>query len=194
MAGISADGARVAATEGRRVLLWAPGERREATYVAEAPVTLAEWSPRDPLLAVVESAGFEIVDFTAHPDSNAAPDAAPPALFRGRLAAEPDSARWDAGGLDLALCDASGHGRWAYLKHGGRAKDDAPPPSSPCVRPAPPSRPRVLALPSDFDELASHDLGPHSPLGGWRLGSHRFLTRDLVVFNAAEPAAAHLRF
>ena len=192
VAGISADGARVAATEARRVLLWAPDERREATYVAEAPVMLAEWSPRDPLLAVVESAGFEIVDFAAHPGSSAAPDAAPPALFRGRLTAESDSARWDAGGLDLALCDASGHGRWAYLKHGGRAKDDAPPTGLPCVRPAPPSRPRVLALPSDFDELASHDLGPHSPLGGWRLGSHRFLTRDLVVFNAAEPAAAHL--
>jgi serine/threonine protein kinase len=194
VAGISADGARVAATEGSRVLLWAPDEHREATYVAEAPVLLAEWSPRDPLLAVVESAGFEIVDFTAPPAGTSAPAGTPPpALFRDRLSVvNPDSARWDAGGLDLAFCDASRHGRWAYLKRGGRAKDDAPPTGSPCARPAPPSRPRELALPSDFDELAAHDLGPHSPLGGWRLGSHRFLTRDLVVFNAAEPAAGHL--
>ena len=174
------------------MLLWAPDEHREATYVAEAPVMLAEWSPRDPGLAVVESAGFEIVDFAAHPAADGDAAAAPPALFSGTLAAEPDSTRWDEGGLDLAVCDTSGGGRWVYLKRGGRAKDDAPPKGSPCVRPAPPGRPRVLAHPSDFDELASHDLGPHSPLGGWRLGHHRFLTRDLVVFNAAEPAAAHL--
>ena len=192
VAGISADGARVAATEGRRVLLWAPDEHREATYLAEAPVMLAEWSPRDPVLAVVESAGFEIVDFAARPAVVREAAAAPVALFRGSLTAEPTSARWDSGGIDLAFCDAAGGGRWAYLKRGGRARDDAPPKGSPCTRPEPPGRPRVLARPSDFDELASHDLGPHSPLGGWRLGHHRFLTRDLVVFNAAEPAAARL--
>jgi hypothetical protein len=161
-------------------------------YTAEAPVTLAEWSPRSPALAVVEQSRFEIVDFSGQSAADRDHPPAPRALFRAGLSAETESVRWDAGGIDLAICDTSARGRWFYLKHGGRAKDDAPPKGSPCTRPAPPGRPRVLARPSDFDELAAHDLGPHSPLGGWRLGHHRFLTRDLVVFNAAEPAAAHL--
>jgi hypothetical protein len=113
-------------------------------------------------------------------------------LWRGRHSAAPASARWDAGGLDLGFCDAAGDGRWVYLKRGGRPKSDAPPSGSACTPPAPPGRPHVLTRAKDFDELASRDLGPHSPLGGWRLGKHRFLTRDLVVFNATEPAAAHL--
>ena len=192
VASLSADGARVAATEARAVLLWAPDEHREATYVAEAPVTLAEWSPRDPVLAVVEAAGFEVVDFTPPLGADHDKPSAARALFRAALSSAPASARWDALGLDLGLCNAASDSRWVYLKRGGRAKDDAPPQGSACTPPAPPGRPHVLARASDFDELASRDLGPHFPLGGWRLGKHRFLTRDLVVFNATEPAAAHL--
>jgi hypothetical protein len=191
VASISADGAHIAATEGPRVLLWAPDEHREATYVAQAPVTLAEWSPRGAALAVVEQAGLEIVDFAAKSAANHDASASR-SLFRVGLSTETRAVRWDDGGIDVALCDKYGAGNWIYLKHGGRAKDDALPTGSPCVRPAPAGRPRVLALPSDFDELAARDLGPHSPLGGWRLGHHRFLTRDLVVFDGAEPAAAHL--
>jgi hypothetical protein len=192
VASISADGARVAATEGSRVLLWAPVEHREAMYIAQAPVTLAEWSPLSPALAVVELAGLEIVDFAAQSGVSPAGTPGAPALFRAALTSENESVRWDEGGIDLALCDKYGNGRWVYLKQGGRAKTDAPPTGSPCVRPAPTRRPHLLTKASDFDELASRDLGPHSPLGGWRLGKHRFLTRDLVVFNGAEPAAAHL--
>ena len=195
VASISADGARIAATEGPRVLLWAPDERREAMYVAQAPVTLAEWSPRSSALAVIEQAGLEIVDFAAQTGESRGDAPAPRALFRATLWSdgnETESVRWDAGGVDLALCDTASVGRWIYLKRGGRAKDDAPPRGSPCARPAPPGRPRLLARSTDFDELAARDLGPHSPLGGWRLGHHRFLTRDLVVFNGAEPAAAQL--
>ncbi len=193
VASISADGAHIAATEGPRVLLWAPDEHREATYVAQAPVTLAEWSPRGAALAVVEQAGLEIVDFAAKfaADRDAASSSSR-SLFRVGLTTETRAVRWDDGGIDVALCDKYGGGRWIYLKHGGRAKDDAAPTGSPCVVPAPAGRPRVLARPSDFDELAARDLGPHSPLGGWRLGHHRFLTRDLVVFDGAAPAPAHL--
>jgi serine/threonine protein kinase len=195
VASISADGARIAATEGPRVLLWAPSEHREATYVAQAPVTLAEWSPGASELAVIERGGLEIVDFAAQTGTSDQAAAAPRALFRASLlgeGSETESVRWDAGGIDLALCDTASVGHWIYLKHGGRAKDDAAPTGSPCARPAPSGRPRLLARAADFEELAPRDLGPHSPLGGWRLGHHRFLTRDLVVFNGAEPAAAQL--
>jgi len=192
VAGLSADGARLAATEARRVLLWAPDERRELVYVAQAPVTLAEWSPRDPVLAVIEGAGFEVVNFAAPVGVDRDLPATSRALFRAGLSAAPVSARWDTLGLDLGVCDAAGDGRWVYLKRGGRAKDDAPPEGAACTPPAPSRRPHVLTRSNDFAELASRDLGPHSPLGGWRLGKHRFLTRDLVVFNATEPAAAHL--
>ena len=150
------------------------------------------WSPRDPVLAVVESAGFEIVDFAVRAARTLGDVAAPTALFRGSLASEPTRRAGTRAGSISRSATASGGGRWVYLKRGGRAKDDAPPKGSPCARPAPARRPRVLARSTDFDELATRDLGPHSPLGGWRLGHHRFLTRDLVVFNATEPAAAHL--
>ena len=195
VASISADGARIAATEGPRVLLWAPDEHREATYVAQAPVTLAEWSPGASELAVIERSGLEIVDFDVKTGAKREDVAPLGALFRASLlgeGSETESVRWDAGGIDLALCDTASVGRWIYLKHGGRAKDDPAPTGSPCARPAPSGRPRLLARAADFEELATRDLGPHSPLGGWRLGHHRFLTRDLVVFNGAEPAAAQL--
>ncbi len=188
VAGVSADGERVAAFEGSRVFLWAPAGKREATYVAQAPVSLAEWSPRDHALAVVEASGFEVVDFDRAQGGKL--DERP--LVRRRLDGEPTSVRWDDGGLDLAICDASGHGAWSYLREGGRAKDDAPPIGQPCEPPKPATQPRVLRKPVDYEDLDKRELGPHSPLGGWRLGHHRFLTRDLVIFDAAQPAASRL--
>lgn len=187
VADVSPDGARVAATEASRVLLWAPGGKRESLYRAQAPVVHARWSPRDPALAVVESGGFEIVDFAP-----GAPAAITTPLLRESLDTEPSSARWDDGGLDLAVCDATGAGRWFYLKKGGRAKDDPPPRGAPCAVSQPPGQPAYLLRPDDFDELAAHDLGPHSPLRGWKLGDHRYLTRQLVLFNAEAPAASRL--
>jgi len=49
-----------------------------------------------------------------------------------------------------------------------------------------------LSTPGDYDELVGKDLGPYSPIGGWKLKGHRFLTRDLVLFNAGDRAAAHM--
>ncbi|MEO7330666.1 MAG: hypothetical protein ABI193_18975, partial [Minicystis sp.] len=187
VADVSPDGARVAATEGNRVLLWAPEEKREAAYVAQAPVVHALWSPRDPALAVIESGGFEIVDFAP---GTASPITTP--LLRESLDTEPSAVRWDEGGLDLAVCDPTGKGRWFYLKKGGRANGDPPPRSTPCTAAPPPGQPVTLLRPSDFDDLAAHDLGPHSPLRGWKLGEHRYLTRQLVLFDAEAPAASRL--
>jgi hypothetical protein len=189
VADLSADGAFVAATEAKRVLLWAPAEKREAVYVAQAPVVHAVWSGRDPALAVVEAGGFEIVDFGA---SAATPESAPALLLRESLDTEPSSARWDEGGLDLAICDATGLGRWFYLKKGGRLPGDPLPKGTPCSPPKPPGQPDRLVRPSDFDELSAYDLGPHSPQRGWKLGEHRYLTRQLVLFNAEGKGASRL--
>jgi serine/threonine protein kinase len=187
VADVSPDGARVAATEASRVLLWAPDEKREASYTAQAPVVHAAWSPRDPVLAVVEAGGFELVDFAAGSGRIVTTP-----LLRESLDTEPSTVRWDDGGLDLAICDPTGQGRWFYLKKGGRLNGDPLPQGTPCSPQQPPGQPAFLLRPTDFDELATHDLGPHSPLRGWKLGNHRYLTRQLVLFNAEAPAASRL--
>jgi serine/threonine protein kinase len=176
---VSADGERVAAIADRSVLLWTAGSAA-VTYAAPRAVTRVRFAPSAHAAALLEGAPgegahVEIVD-DRRPER--------PLLAIDPLEARPDRLRWDDGGLDLGVCEASG-GRWYYLRRGGRAKDDAPPKGDPCAPPRPRGQPEPITAPEDAPELADRDVGPHLPTGGWRLHRHRYLTRDLVVLDAA---------
>lgn len=176
---ISADGARVAAANGKRVLMWAPSTDRQEEFIAQQAVVLGRWSPRDPVLAVVESLRFELVSM-----EGTGPRAA---LLEIPSERTPLSARWDPGGLDLAVCAANGAGKWHYLRTGGRAPSDPAPADSntPCVAPPQKSQPKPITSTRGFDELANRDVGHHLIGGGWELPDGRYLTRDLLLVRAA---------
>ncbi|MGK4003461.1 serine/threonine-protein kinase [Sorangium sp. So ce1036] len=206
--GVSPDGARVAAVLGRRALLWAPGRsagdaasaardaggaasaaggaggaamRDSAEVLLSAPAVLGRFSPRDPVIALVQQGRTSIHAFD-RPD---------PPLLELATNPAPASARWDAGGLDLGVCGASG-GVWHYLRKGGRAASDPPPEGSPCEAPLGRRAPRPLRSRGEASDIAARDVGPHVFLGGWRLPDGRVLTRDLVLFSPGPPAAEHL--
>jgi hypothetical protein len=75
-------------------------------------------------------------------------------------------------------------GRWYYLRSGGRAPGDPPPKGDPCQPPRPRNQPEPIRSSADYAELGARALGHHEPLGGFRLGKRRFLSRDLVIFDA----------
>ncbi len=207
VADLSADGARRAATSGDRGPCWtaqaSPSASPQiATYVAPHPVTDVRLAPYPHAAALLEGTPAEGVLVAILDDRR--PDH--PAFTIDLADARPDRIRWDAGGVDLGVCTA-GEGRWHYLRRGGRAKDDPPPRGDPCTPPRPRNQPEPVLAPEDAPELADRDVGPHLPSGGWKLRRHRYLTRDLVVLDAAAgrlpmdppdaplPAAArHLRF
>ena len=175
---VSPDGERVAAFAGQEALLWAPGEARSVVHRGARTITQVRWSPRDRVAAVLSQGRVEVVD-------EARPGAP---VFTLRLpSTAPHQMRWDDGGLDLALC-REGHGQWRYLKRGGRAKDDPPPRGEPCAAPRPKGQPEPLRAPEDYAELGDRELGTHLLLGGFRLRRKRFLSRDLVLFDASPPS------
>jgi serine/threonine protein kinase len=179
--GVSADGARVAAAVGKRVLLWAPGEGRAPEVTVRDSAALAEWSPRDRVLAVVEPSGFEILAF----------DKPEEPLLQVHVRPSPERVRWDPGGLDLAVCTTLGTGEWHYLRKGSRHPDDPKPQGDPCGDP-PSRRLRPFSAASEYAAFSTSGLGPHSLLGGFKLADRRFLSRDLVIFEDSKPVAAQL--
>jgi len=184
VADVSPDGAVVAAIEGARVLLWEPASGREAIYKAAAPVLAAKWSSRERALALGLAGRFEVIDFNAAARGEGA------VVWHDRSEAQPTLLRWDEGGLDLAICSHDGSGRWHYLKAGGRAKGDAPPRGEPCAAPEDARRPTLVRSASDLGGL---DVTTRDLLGGFRLGEHRVLSRDLVLFDGeARPRASRM--
>jgi hypothetical protein len=177
---VSPDGARVAAIAGRSVLVTSPDDPKGHAITAASPVVLARWSPRDPVLALVEAGQVEIVATDGR------------VLLRYDGDAAPVDARWDPGGLDLAVCVEGGGGRFTYLRSGGRTHDDALAPSAarPCDPPPDPHRPALVTSASEVPELEGRDLGPHPIVGGFRLPDGRLVTRDLVLLRKTEPALA----
>lgn len=197
---VSPDGVRVAAAEGRRVLLWEPsppeGVPSEETVQLASPVMIGRWSPRDRAIALVQGSGTTIQGL----------DGLAPPLLELSTAPAPASARWDPGGLDLGVCSANGVGAWHYLRRGGRAPSDPPPRGSPCAPgPSIPDaldapdagahhRQRAEPLRSDRDagELGDLSLGQRTLAGGWLLPDGRALSRDMVLFGPGGPAARRL--
>ncbi|AUX44923.1 protein kinase [Sorangium cellulosum] len=192
--GVSPDGERVAAVLGRRALLWEPtgvpaegaaagaAAGRSAEIALASPAVLGRFSPRDPVIALVQQGRTSIVAF----DRPGVP------LLELDTDPAPASARWDAGGLDLGVCGGGGS-VWHYLRAGGRAPGDPPPPEgSPCEATPDQRAPRPLRSRGEANDVAERDVGPHVFLGGWRLPDGRVLTRDLVLFTPGPPAAERL--
>lgn len=179
--GVSPDGAHVAAVLGRRALLWGPGAGAGAEITLGAPAVLGRFSPRDPVIALVQQSRTAIYAL----DRPEAP------LFELDTDPAPASARWDAGGLDLGVC-GSGGSVWHYLRKGGRAAGDPPPEGSPCEASPGKGAPRPLRARGEIADIAERDVGPHALVGGWRLPDRRVLTRDLVLFSPGAPAAERL--
>ncbi|WP_437874650.1 nSTAND1 domain-containing NTPase [Sorangium sp. So ce513] len=185
--GVSPDGAHVAAVLGRRALLWSPGAGADGRAAAEitlaVPAVLGRFSPRDPAIALVQQGRTSIYAL----DRPGAP------LLELDTDPAPASARWDTGGLDLAVCGGGGAGGvWHYLRKGGRAATDPPPEGPPCEPPPAPRAPRTLRARAEASDIAARDVGPHVLLGAWRLPDRRVLTRDLVLFSPGAPAADRL--
>jgi serine/threonine protein kinase len=176
VADVSADGGRVAAVAGRRVIVWSAGASGPpAEMAATRPVTLARFGPRDGALALVEDGTIEIVD-PIRPGS--------PLVTLSHDQTLPELVRWDEGGLDVAVCGRDG-GRWYYLKRGGRAKDDPPPRGDPCAPPRPKGQPEPIRTIADYADLVELGTGQHLILGGFKLKRRRYLTRDMIVFDAS---------
>ncbi|HEY4119778.1 MAG TPA: protein kinase, partial [Byssovorax sp.] len=179
---IAADGARVVGRVTRKVFVWTPASGEESATGSAMNVSFARFSP-DGAAVAVGAGDLRIVDA-------AAPKTV---LFTSDLTVDAIAARWDPGGLDVGVCDASGVGAWTYLRKGkGRASDDPPPRGHPCRALGSPTRPDALAPGEKVDELAGKDVGGHLDDGGFRLSHDRVLSRDLVVFDVPTAAAASL--
>jgi len=178
---VSADGERVAASIGKRALIWEPDSKLELEHESEHAVMLGRWSPRDRAIALVSDRHYEIVVLEDEPRTR----------FRGEIDVAPASARWSPAGIDLAICSASGLGDWHYLRRGGRV--EPPPvttrPGEPCAPPLAEGMPTRLRRFSEFAELADLDVGRHLSGGGFRLPDGRWLTETMLLFEKAEPAA-----
>ncbi len=182
----SPDGERIAAKLSHTIMIWRtglPGEVSEHQHDHEAPyaISFARFSPDGRSLAVVSNA-VEVLDVTA--DDRVLFASAP-------LGIEPASGRWDAGGVDVGVCTASGHRRWVYLRRGGRAEDDPKPQGDPCRAPRRGNEPEAFSRDETPKEL--RDSPPeHLGAGGFRLPNQRILTRDLVVLDPPNDAARRL--
>lgn len=183
---VSDDGALVVLGFGRRVALWAPASEMWAGYTSATPVTVARVSPRDPVVALVAPGRVEVIDIAEEPRK----------IFETTGPPSPSDARWDPGGVDLAVCDATRAGAMVYLRPGGRAEDDAAPAerARPCEPSALDDAPKRLEGLAAFGPLANLDVGEHLLGGGWQLPDGRWLTQTLVIFPDAEPAAKGLTF
>ncbi len=191
---LSRDGGWLGAARLSRVLLWHPQSGRRIEFEAEdeAP-SLARFSPRDPVVALVHRKRLAVLEIQRGSVQT---------LLEAPTIADPVDARWHGGGLDLAVCGYDGQGRWHYLRNGARSPDDGPPPIGrrPCERPAK-DRPARLEHVRDYGEPlaaagvgseAGRYLGPRRYAGGWRLDDGRVITHDLVMLDPPDRRAQQL--
>lgn len=173
---ISADGQWVAAAWLRKLLLWKGTTERRLELDVDVQPSVARFSPRDQLVALVRPSRLEVLDLTGSDPQ--------PIHEQLLITPNPVDARWDAGGLDLAVCDFTGTGDWYYLRRGARDPGDPTPPRS--TRPCLPERarwPEKVYHPGDYGRrLSQRHLGPRRFEGGYRFEDGRVLTRDLVMF------------
>ncbi len=179
---ISSDGHRVAAWSDRSVLFLDVPTGTVGSYDAPSTVALARFSPKEPLVAVVHAGSFEIVDardshVVFHRDVDAG---------AGRRVPPPEAIRWDAGGLDLSLCDLYGDADSYYLRKGGRTSSD-PAPRVGCDDRAE-NAPRLVRDRPAFGPLADKAAGEHLSGGGFKLTGDRYITRTMAMFAAHDDA------
>ena len=187
---ISSDGRKLASIVDRTLVIErtsAEAAPAEVEIQAEAPIVLSRWSPNDDGIAVLSARALEVFDF----DGSAAKR-----VVRRATEVEAARMRWDAGGLDVAVCAADGSGVWNYLREGGRSDQDVAPVSgrSPCDPPA--ARDSAVRIEGSRDarELARLNVSEHPIEGGFKLPDGRVVTRDLVLVRAAGQPDSVLRF
>lgn len=181
---ISPDGAYVAATLARRVLLWAPEQQKEAFAESRDAVVLGRFSPRDPVFAMVQPGAVDFV----HLESVSTP------LFQLRSEPSPFKARWHDSGLYFSVCNEYDHGEWHYLRNGIPPDTEKIPKEDPCSPTPIKDRPVRLWQTPEIAGLTERDLGPHPIVGGFKLSNGNLLSRDLVLYGAGPAIGSLLRF
>ncbi len=174
---VSPNGEWVAAAIDQKVLLWRPSNKQTIEIKALHSVELGRFGPRETMLALAETGGFEVFDL-AHSDA--------PLVVGDTGIGVPTSIRWDEGGLDLAICGAdlgeqSVSGQFHYLRKGLRAPTDVAPKGKPCEAAPRSTRPVLATSKEDIRDWSNLSLGTRDLLGGFRFAGGQFLTRDLVL-------------
>jgi serine/threonine protein kinase len=183
---LSADGGWVAAARLRKVLLWHPQSGRRHEFDAIEAPSLARFSPRDELVALVRPEVIDVFDLRGdRPDLIHSTDT---------FISDPVLGQWGPSGVDFAACNYEGDGEWRYLRKGLRSPKDERPDDTrrPCRR-RHSSWPRPLDHVEDYGQLLQRrSLGPRVYEGGWQLQDGRLITRDLVMFDPRDKVLAGL--
>ncbi|RLB64167.1 MAG: hypothetical protein DRI90_05205, partial [Deltaproteobacteria bacterium] len=183
---LSADGGWVAAARLRKVLLWHPASGRRHEFDATQAPSLARFSPRDEIVALVRPEVIDVFDLRGDK----------PELIHSTdtFVSDPVLGQWGPSGVDFAACNYEGDGEWRYLRKGARSPGDERPADSrrPCRRQHR-AWPRHLDHEEDYGELDKRrGLGPRIYAGGWQLQDGRLITQDLVIFDPQDESLAKL--
>ncbi len=179
---VSPDGGWVVAARLGKLLLWNAARKRQVELNLDDAASVARVSPRDPLVAVIAGLSLDVLRL----------EDGERLLRRDVLVEEPVSARWAPSGVDVAVCDYGGEGEWHYLRVGGRAPDDPPPPDSP--KPCRERRhrwPKVIDDAADYGSIANAEVGPRVLEGGWQRQDGSFVSHDLVRFDPNDHTLRH---
>ena len=183
---ISADGRWLLAARLKRALLWNGSDGRRIQVTLDTAPNVARLSQHNDVAAFVYGGGFTVFEVLSDSVRQ---------VWRGdTLIGDPVAARFSADGLNLAVCEQGGASEWHYLRRGGRAPEDPPPPkrAAPC-QPAPQAWPRRLADARMYGEhISQRHLGPRLYAGGWQQQDGTTITRDLVKFSRDRKALTAL--
>jgi len=183
---LSADGQWIAAARLRKVLLWHPASGRRHEFDATEAPSLARFSPRDEIVALVRPEVIEVFDLRG--------DAPQLIHTTDTFISDPVLGQWAPSGVDFAVCNYEGDGEWRYLRKGRRSPTDERPAASrrPCRQRHGPW-PKPLDHVEDYGALLEgRSLGPRIYEGGWQLEDGRLITRDLVIFDPKDRTLAGL--
>jgi hypothetical protein len=159
-------------------LFWSAAKRFEIDMKDTLPPVAARFSPRDKVVALVDDDRVALFDLAADP-----PRRVQLTLEHG--VGDPSELHFSPGGLDLAVCNREGEGRWLYLRSGERPEEDGPaPPEAQACRPEH-AGPAPLGGIRDYGEpvLQAKNLGPRLYAGGYKRKDGTLITRDLVRFD-----------
>lgn len=197
---ISPDGGWLAAATPRRLVFWKPGSRPFETALPDGfSPRIAAFSPREPVVALVDATRVLVFELEGGEARRLLEDVE---LEHG--VSEPSAGRFAAGGTELAVCGGDGQGTFTYLRRGGRATEDGPPPAPedacalattpPAVATDAARPPRALTAIRDYGAVVmdAATVGPRRFEGGFGLHDGRVVTRDLVMFDPKDRELAKL--
>ncbi|MBK6517204.1 MAG: protein kinase [Polyangiaceae bacterium] len=172
---LSPDGAQLATWSGPEVVVHRAfsDAAPERAFLSE-DVRLVSFSPQGEAAAVLTDAGLMVVD-SSDPART---------LFAAKAPEEAAAIVWDAGGLDVGVCQLGGEIEWTYLRLGVR------PPSAPAARGrcdrASEHAPVAATSRFGLGRLAMRDVGEHFSRGAFGLTASRWLSPTLVLASATD--------